>query len=82
MKAKKNAGGYTLYLTPKKKGQVKSITLYISKAYVLTKAVYTTSKGSQSLTISNYRTHVAASASTFRFSKSQVPAGTQVVDLR
>lgn len=82
MKAKKNTGGYTLYLTPKKKGQVKSITLYISKAYVLTKAVYTTNKGSQSLTISNYRTHVAASASTFRFSKSQVPAGTQVVDLR
>ncbi len=82
MRAKRSGSGYVLTLTPKKKGQVKSITLYISKAYILTKAIYTTKKGSQTLTISNYKTHVKVNAATFRFAKSQVPAGTQVVDLR
>ena len=82
MSAKKSGTGYVLTLKPKAKSKVVSIALYVSKYYVLTKAVYTTNKGSQTLTISNYKTKVAASASTFKFSKNQVPAGTEVVDLR
>ncbi len=82
MTANKTASGYLLKLTPKKKSQVKGITLSISKSWVLTGATYTTAKGSQSLKVSNYKTHVATTASTFKFAKSQVPAGTEVVDLR
>ena len=59
-----------------------SFTLYVSKSYVLTKAIYTTKKGSETLTISNYKTKVATNAATFKFNKKMVPAGTEVVDLR
>lgn len=82
MSAKKSGTGYVLTLKPKAKSKVVSIALYVSKNYVLTKAVYTTNKGNQTLTISNYKTKVSTSASTFKFSKNQVPAGTEVVDLR
>ena len=82
MSAKKSGTGYVLTLKPKAKSKVVSIALYVSQNYVLTKAVYTTNKGSQTLTISNYKTKVSTSASTFKFSKNQVPAGTEVVDLR
>ncbi|MDO4971884.1 MAG: LolA-like putative outer membrane lipoprotein chaperone [Bacteroidales bacterium] len=82
MSAKKNGSGYVLTLKPKAKSNVTSVTLYISSAYVLTKAVYTTKKGSETLTISNYKTKVSTTAATFKFDKMQVPAGTEVVDLR
>lgn len=82
MSAKKNGSGYVLTLKPKAKSNVTSVTLYISSAYVLTKAVYTTKKGSETLTISNYKTNVSTTAATFKFDKKQVPAGTEVVDLR
>ncbi|MCQ2291136.1 MAG: outer-membrane lipoprotein carrier protein LolA [Muribaculaceae bacterium] len=82
MSAKKNGSGYVLTLKPKAKSNVTSVTLYISSAYVLTKAVYTTKKGSETLTISNYKTKVSTTAATFKFDKKQVPAGTEVVDLR
>lgn len=82
MSAKKSGTGYVLTLKPKAKSKVVSIALYVSKNYVLTKAVYTTNKGSQTLSISNYKTKVATSASTFKFDKKMVPAGTEVVDLR
>ncbi|UKI44546.1 MAG: hypothetical protein L6U16_03070 [Porphyromonadaceae bacterium] len=49
---------------------------------MLTKAIYTTKKGSETLTISNYKTKVATNAATFKFNKKMVPAGTEVVDLR
>ncbi len=82
MSAKKAGAGFVLTLTPKKRNNVKSITLHISSAYRLTKASYATSKGTQSLLISNYKTHVASNAGTFKFQKSMVPAGTEVIDLR
>ena len=82
MSVKKNGSGYVLTLKPKAKSNVTSVTLYISSAYVLTKAVYTTKKGSETLTISNYKTNVSTTAATFKFDKKQVPAGTEVVDLR
>ncbi len=82
MSAKKNGSGYVLTLKPKAKSKVVSVTLYVSRSYVLTKAVYTTKKGSETLKISNYKTKVATSAATFKFNKKMVPAGTEVVDLR
>ena len=82
MAVKKSGSSFVLTLTPKKAGNVKSVTLYISSAYQLTKAVYATKKGTETLSISNYKTNVATNASTFKFNKSQVPAGTEVVDLR
>ncbi|MDO4510714.1 MAG: LolA-like putative outer membrane lipoprotein chaperone [Bacteroidales bacterium] len=82
MSAKKSGAGYVLTLKPKAKSNVTSVQLHISSAYVLTKAVYTTQQGSETLVISNYKTKVATSAATFKFDKKQVPAGTEVVDLR
>lgn len=74
--------GYTLKLTPKKKSNVKSITLYVSKAYILTAADYVTTNGTYKLRLSNYKTKQRYPASTFVFDKKLVPAGTEVVDLR
>lgn len=74
--------GYTLKLTPKKKSNVKSITLYVSKAYILTAADYVTTNGTYKLRLSNYKTKQQYPASTFVFDKKLVPAGTEVVDLR
>ena len=82
MSAKKRGAGYVLTLKPKAKSKVVSVTLYVSKSYVLTKATYTTKKGSETLTISNYKTKVSTNAATFKFNKKMVPAGTEVVDLR
>lgn len=70
-------------LTPKKRSQVRSIVLYINRAYQLTGARYETTRGQvTTLRISNYKTHQNYPASTFVFSKNMVPRGTPVVDLR
>lgn len=82
MAAVKKSGYYLLKLTPKRKSQVKAITLYINNKYQLYRAVYSTRKGATTLEITNYKTRVKYPAATFRFQKSLVPAGTEVVDLR
>ncbi|MBO4815079.1 MAG: outer-membrane lipoprotein carrier protein LolA [Muribaculaceae bacterium] len=82
MTSLKAATGYAIKLTPKKKSNVKSITLYISKAYVLTAADYVTNNGTYNLKLTNYKTKQNYPASTFVFDKKLVPAGTEVVDLR
>ena len=83
MSATKTSAFYLLKLTPKRKSNVKSITLYITKGgYQLSKAIYTTAKGSTTLKITNYKTHANYPVSTFKFQKSLVPAGSEVVDLR
>ncbi len=82
MTSLKAKSGYAIKLTPKKKGNVKSITLYISKAYVLTAADYVTNNGTYKLKLTNYKTKQRYPASTFVFDKKLVPAGTEVVDLR
>ena len=74
--------GYALKLTLKKKSNVKSITLYLSKGYVLTAADYVTTNGTYKLKLTNYKTHQSYPASTFVFDKKLVPAGIEVVDLR
>ena len=82
MTSLKAATGYAIKLTPKKKSNVKSITLYISKAYVLTAADYVTNNGTYNFKLTNYKTKQNYPASTFVFDKKLVPAGTEVVDLR
>ena len=77
-------GTYTIRFTPKKKSNVKHMLVTVSTStWLITKAeVVETSGAKTTVTISNYNRNASASASTFEFDKSQVPAGTEVVDLR
>lgn len=77
-------GTYTIRFTPKKKSNVKHMLVSVSTStWLITKAeVVETSGAKTTVTISNYNRNASASASTFEFDKSQVPAGTEVVDLR
>ena len=78
------AGSYTVKLMPKRKSNIKQVLIYIANGSCqIKKAVFEMTNGTRTtISISNYKTHVNYPASTFTFSKSQVPAGTQVVDLR
>lgn len=82
MMATRKPNYFILKLTPKRKSNVKAITLYINRKYQVYNAVYSTSKGATTLKITNYKTHAQYPATTFRFQKSLVPAGTEVIDLR
>lgn len=77
------ANTYVIKLTPKKKDNIKTLWLYFDEKTSLLrtarfemgdKSVYT-------VKITDYK-HKSLPTSTFTFDKSQVPAGTQVVDLR
>ena len=75
---------YVVKLVPKRRSQVTQVLLTantstnrISKVVISTK-----SSGTTTISISNYHNNASSTASTFKFDKSQVPAGTQVVDLR
>ncbi len=78
------AGFYTVKLMPKRKSNIKQILLYLANGSCqIKKARFEMTNGTATtVTISNYKTHVSYPASTFTFSKAQVPAGVQVVDLR
>ncbi len=77
-------GTYTIRFTPKKKSNVKHLLVTVSTAtWLITKAVIVETSGKQStIAISNYNRNASATAATFEFNKSQVPAGTDIVDLR
>lgn len=77
-------GHYTIMLMPKTKSDIKKLYLYISNGTnLLHKAHFQMKDGtSMTLTLSNCKTGGKQSAGLFTFNKSQVPAGTQVVDLR
>ena len=85
-KAKKQAPGmHTLVLVPKQAtGDVKGVTLDIGRDdYRLHTVVFVLNTGGTvAIKLTDYKTGVSLPASTFVFDKSQVPAGTQVVDLR
>jgi len=78
------SGTYTIRFTPKKKSNVKHMLVTVSTStWLISKAVVEHSDGSKTtITISNYNRNASAAASTFEFDKTQVPAGTEVVDLR
>ncbi len=77
-------GTYVLRFTPKKKSNVKHMLVTVSTStWLISKAVIEQKNGAKTtITISNYNKNASAPASTFEFDKKQVPAGTQVVDLR
>ena len=77
-------GTYTIRFTPKKKSNVKHMLVTISTStWLINKAEIVQTNGTKAtITISNYNKNASVSASTFEFDKSQVPAGTEVVDLR
>ena len=79
----KTANTYVIKLTPKKKDNIKTVWLYFDeKTSLLRTARFDMSdKSVYTVRITDYK-HKSLPASTFTFNKSQVPAGTQVVDLR
>ncbi len=83
-KGGKGNGTYTLRFTPKKKTNVKHLLVTVStSSWLISKAEIVQTNGTKvTITISNYNKNASVNASTFEFDKSQVPAGTEVVDLR
>lgn len=77
-------GTYTIRFTPKKKSNVKHLLVTVStSSYLISKAVIVENNGGKTtITISNYNRNASASGATFEFDKKQVPAGTEIVDLR
>ena len=79
----KTAKTQVIKLTPKKKDNIKVLWLYFDETTSLlrTARFEMNDKSVYIIKITNYK-HKSLPASTFTFDKSQVPAGTQVVDLR
>lgn len=82
-KATKSGSYYVIKLTPKKKADFKSVTLYIGVAnYNIHKAKFIQNDGSEvTIAISNFKKGVKM-PNPFAFNKALVPKGTEVVDLR
>lgn len=79
----KTAKTYVIKLTPKKKDNIKTLWLYFDETTSLlrTARFEMNDKSVYTVKITSYK-HKSLPSSTFAFDKSQVPAGTQVVDLR
>ena len=79
----KTAKTYVIKLTPKKKDNIKTLWLYFDETTSLlrTARFEMNDKSVYIIKITDYK-HKTLPSSTFTFDKSQVPAGTQVVDLR
>ena len=79
----KTAKTYVIKLTPKKKDNIKTLWLYFDEntSLLRTARFEMSDKSVYTIKITDYR-HKSLPTSTFTFDKSQVPAGTQVVDLR
>lgn len=80
----KTAKTYAIKLTPKKKkDNIKTLWLYFDEntSLLRTARFEMSDKSVYIIKITDYK-HKSLPASTFTFDKSQVPAGTQVVDLR
>lgn len=74
---------YAIKLTPKKKDSIKTLWLYFDETTSLlrTARFEMSDKSVYIIKITGYK-HKSLPASTFKFDKSQVPAGTEIVDLR
>ena len=79
----KTAKTYVIKLTPKKKENIKTLWLYFDETTSLlrTARFEMQDKSVYTVKITGYK-HKSLASSTFTFDKSQVPEGTQVVDLR
>ncbi len=79
----KSGSYYVIKLTPKKKVEFKSLTLFVGTSnYNIHKAKFAMNDGTETtISITNYKTKVKM-PNPFSFNKALVPKGTQVVDLR
>ena len=79
----KTAKTYVIKLTPKKNDNIKTLWLYFDETTSLlrTARFEMKDKSVYTIKITGYK-HKSLPSSTFTFDKSQVPAGTQIVDLR
>ena len=79
----KTANTYVIKLTPKKKDNIKTLWLYFDEKTSLlrTARFEMKDKSVYIIKLTGYN-HKSLPANTFTFDKSQVPAGTEVVDLR
>lgn len=79
----KTSNTLALKLTPKKKDNIKTLWLYFdaSTSLLRTARFEMSDKTVYVVQLTGYK-HKSLPASTFTFDKSQVPAGTQVIDLR
>lgn len=79
----KTAKTQVIRLTPKKKDEIKTLWLYFDETTSLLRTARFEMKDNSVYTvkITDYK-HKALPTSTFTFDKSQVPSGTQVIDLR
>ena len=79
----KTANTSVIKLTPKKKENIKTLWLYFDEKTSLLRTARFEMKDKSVYTvkITDYK-HKSLPSGTFKFDKSQVPAGTQVVDLR
>lgn len=79
----KTANTYVIKLTPKKKDNIQTLWLYFDQTTSLlrTARFEMSDKSIYTVRITGYK-HKSLPSSTFTFDKSQVPTGTQVVDLR
>ena len=77
-------GCYAIMMQPKKKSPIKSLYLYIDNKTSMLRNIHVKMNdgNAYTITLTNYKTGVSVNASTFTFDKSQVPKGTEVVDLR
>ena len=75
---------YVIKLTPKQKSNIKVLWVYFdTTTNLLRTARFEMQDGSLNIIkLTNFQSHQKFSASTFKYDKSLVPAGTQVVDLR
>lgn len=79
----KTANTYVIKLTPKKKDNIKTLWLYFDETTSLlrTARFEMKDKSVYTIKITGYK-HKSLPSSTFTFDKSQVPAGSPIVDLR
>lgn len=83
MSLKTSGSNYIVTFSPKSGNSLAKVVMTASSSYRILKAVFTLTDGNSfTIDITNYVTGKNYKESTFKFDKSLVPAGTEVVDLR
>ena len=82
MKTRNGKQGYEVTLTPEKKQEIASITLFVSKTYEpLYIKILQSNKTVNEIIVSSYQTHQPLDNESFRFDKRKYP-NAEVIDLR
>lgn len=81
-KSRNGKQGYEVLLTPEKKGDIASITLFVSKNYQpIYIKVTQTNKSINEIIVNSYQTNQSFNDATFKFDKKKFP-NAEVIDLR